>query len=865
MILASFNTALTVYAGRFARFRHGKNSLMKLRLLTLSLLSLLFTSEMLAQCPSGRIRNDATGSTRNIDLCTADGQQDEITFRTDFQINSNIAVIISDTRGDILASRLGQTFDFEGFANGKCRAFLVSFTGLLTATIGENVYSIDLSTDCFELSDNFIEIEHNAPVAGSITDNNGRSFVPLCVGDGSSDFVGYEVSGDDSDRYVYLITDINGNVEKVDYNDFEDFDFDDPGTSHIYGLAFNGDLRIRRGENIFTDELVDGCFDLTDDFITIERSEVDGGELRVDGEEHIVVDSTTSQAPRIDRSSSSTSPFTYVIIDRSSIIRGFSQGPNVDLSFLPAGRYFIYAYSFTGTLQAEVGQRLFNSGVRFASQCFRISDNAIVVTKETPATTTPACVANAGEIIPVASPVLLQNGIARVDAVLDGSSVVPSSYDSVFFLTRGSMETIVALSVASPSFSVNGPDTLTIFYLNAEVTDSGSPNFIDLSLIQFGVTTIGQFAASIMDSGVCADLTIPGAEVIVLPDPTFCNAFAGGSIHVDPTVELINGEATIEAIPDGSASIPVDAELTYILSQGFDQTIIALNDIPSFTVTATGQYAIHALAAETTDPSSLNFLDRSAYVSNSLTIFDAFDGIFAEGICADIELFGPEFQVTSGSSCAAFSGTVTATADTVDLSGPMVRISATPDGNAVIPTNFDRTYVLSFGPNKIVQAISAIPRFDVLTTGEYFIHAWVGEFTDPFSVDFVDLSLIRQGIAPVSDIILLIQGSGICSSIDELGTPIVVEQPFQTLGLQLRPIQVGDYLRIGNAKASQAQQGKLILTDQLGRVISSKSIQLSVHPQTFELEVLNAQTRVAFLTLIGAEDGMIKTQGLMLN
>ncbi len=838
---------------------------MTLRLLILSFLGLLITSEVLAQCPSGRIRNEATGSTRDLELCTGDGLPDEITFQTDFQVSSSVAVIITDKQGDILASQVGLTYDFEGLANGECQAFVLSYTGSLTATIGENVYSADLSSDCFELSDNSIDVEHSAPVAGSITDNDGLSFVPLCVGDGSSDYISYEVTGDDADRYVYLIVDVNGNVEKVDYNDYENFEFRAPGTSYVYGLAYSGDLRIRRGQNIFTDQLVDGCYDLTDDFITIQRSQVEGGRLRVDGEEHIDVDSTTSQAPLIDRTSSSTSPFIYVIIDQSRIIRGFSQGPRVDLSFLPAGKYFIYAYGYTGTIQAEIGQRLWDSGVRFASQCFLMSDNAIVVTKSTPATTTATCTAQAGEISAVASPVMLQNGIARVEAVVDGSAVVPSSYDSVFFLTVGPLETIIALSITSPNFSVNSPDTFNVFYLNAEVTDSGSPDFVDLSLIQFGVTTIGQIATSIMDNGVCADLTIPGAEVIVLPDPTVCTAFAGSSFPVEPTVELMNGEATIEVLPDGSASLPADAELTYVLSQGFDQTIIGLSDTPTFTVTAAGSYAIHALVAETSDPTSLNYLDRSAWVSNAITIFDAFDAIFAEGICADLDLFGAGIQVTSGSSCAAFSGTVTAASDTVFISGSMVRISATPDGNAVVPTNFDRTYVLSFGPNKIVQAISAIPRFDIMDEGEYYIHAWVGEFTDMQSVDYVDLAAIRQGIAPISDIILQIQGSGICSSIDEEGTPVVVERIIPSLALQLRPTQVGGYLRIGNAYAAQAQSGQLQLTDQVGRVITSKRVTLSTQPQTFEIEVLNAPQGVYFLSLIGNVDGVIATQGLLLN
>lgn len=839
---------------------------MKLRLLSSFILCLFFVLEASAQCSSGRISNDATGSTQSIELCTRDGQADEVTFRPDYQVTTDVATIITNTRGQILASAPGRTFDFEGFAEGTCRALLLSYTGTLTTTIGDNVYSVPLSTGCYRLSSNFIQINHRVPVAGSITDSRGMSSASICVGDSTPDYIGYSVSGQDADRYVYLITDVDGNVEMVDFDTFENFGNLAPGTSLVYGLAYSGQLLVQPGQNIFTDPLVDGCFDLTDDFITIVRNDVDGGQLKVGGEEHIQVDSSTSQAPFVVRTSTSASPYTYVIIDERSIIRGFSRGPAVDLSFLPAAKYFIYAYSYTGNIQAEVGQRLWDSGVRFASGCFMMSDNAIVVTKTTPASTTSSCLAYAGEISAVASPVTIQNGIARVEAIQDGSAIVPSSYDSVYFLTVGPSETIIALSIAGPNFSVSNPDTLTIYYLNAEVTDAGSPDFIDLGAIQFGVTTMGQLAASIMDSGVCADLTNPGAEVIVLPDPSPpCNIFSSSVIQVLGTVPLVNGEATLEATPDGGASLPASAELTFILSQGFEQTIIALSDTPSFDVTEVGQYAIHALAAETSDPTSLNYLDRSDWVSNELDIFDAFDVINAEGICAFIDLFGAEFQVTSGSSCAAFAGTVTPATDTVFLANGMVRITATPDRNAVVPLNFDRTYVLSFGPNKIIQAISAIPRFDVTSTGDYFIHPWVGEFTDPNAVDYVNLNAIQQGISPISDIVLQIQGSGICSSIDENGANVFVEQTISTIALQLRPVRVGEYLRVGNAYASQPQQGQLVVLDALGREVTRKVIQLSDQPQTFEIGGVRVPGGVYYLSLIGAIDGVLTSQGFLLN
>ncbi len=123
--------------------------------------------------------------------------------------------------------------------------------------------------------------------------------------------------------------------------------------------------------------------------------------------------------------------------------------------------------------------------------------------------------------------------------------------------------------------------------------------------------------------------------------------------------------------------------------------------------------------------------------------------------------------------CPANAGTLTA--DELESCAGSI-ISATPNGDQVVPANYEVLYVLTSGAGLVVQETSLTPFFSVNDQGNYTIHTLVAEINDPNSPDYLNPILIVPGVTTGFDVnALLLQGGGsICGSLDVSGAAITV-------------------------------------------------------------------------------------------
>jgi len=114
-------------------------------------------------------------------------------------------------------------------------------------------------------------------------------------------------------------------------------------------------------------------------------------------------------------------------------------------------------------------------------------------------------------------------------------------------------------------------------------------------------------------------------------------------------------------------------------------------------------------------------------------------------------------------TCTANAGTLIVDSNPVCLVAGSATISATPQGNATVPTGYSTTYVLAIGG--VIQSISNSPVFTVNTISNYTIHTLV------YDPNTLDLSIIMPTVTPAQDVVnLLIQGGGsICAALDLAG------------------------------------------------------------------------------------------------
>jgi plastocyanin len=359
--------------------------------------------------------------------------------------------------------------------------------------------------------------------------------------------------------------------------------------------------------------------------------------------------------------------------------------------------------------------------------------------------------------------VCFENNEATLSATVEVSPVVPVGFSTVYVLTEGAGLVIVD-AAAAPDFVVDAEGDYTIHTL---VYD---PNTLDISTVEFGVTTGFDVNALLIQGGgtICASLDVAGTafSVEVCPEP--CDALAGTLTPGPAEPCLDNGEATLSATADGNAVVPTDYSTVYVLTEGAGLVIIQADATPEFTVTAEGDYTIHTLVY---DP---NTLDLGIIEFGVTTGFDV-NGLLIQGggtICASLDVTGAAFTVEECVVvCDAAAGTLSG-GGTVCFEAGSATLTATADGNAVVPTDYSTVYVLTEGAGLVILQAGATPEFTVTAEGDYTIHTLV------YDPNTLDLGIIEFGVTTGFDVNgLLIQGGGtICASLDVTGAAFTVEE-----------------------------------------------------------------------------------------
>ena len=84
--------------------------------------------------------------------------------------------------------------------------------------------------------------------------------------------------------------DPDGNILGVPPSNSQNFEGAGVGTCLVWGLSYSGALTAAPGDNVNTDALSDGEYDLSDNYITVYRDEPDGGTVATtDGETEVTI------------------------------------------------------------------------------------------------------------------------------------------------------------------------------------------------------------------------------------------------------------------------------------------------------------------------------------------------------------------------------------------------------------------------------------------------------------------------------------------------------------------------------------------------------------------------------------------------
>ncbi len=208
-----------------------------------------------------------------------------------------------------------------------------------------------------------------------------------------------------------------------------------------------------------------------------------------------------------------------------------------------------------------------------------------------------------------------------------------------------------------------------------------------------------------------------------------------------------------------------------------------------------------------------------------------------------------DFNLAVTCVCTADGGTTTAGASPVCLTGGSAVVSATADGNQVVPVGYVTGYALT--QSGIVQQVGASPSFTVTAGGTYIIHTFV---YDPNTIN--PATAIGLPAATVNG--LLIQGGGsICAGLDLTGASIVVDLCVSIAEAVENGMEV--YPNPSNGQFVVEVRGveadvQIIVTDLAGRQVYSEGVTIN---GSFRKELNLNVAKGSYLLQIATLDGSV--------
>ncbi|WP_178988092.1 T9SS-dependent choice-of-anchor J family protein [Winogradskyella schleiferi] len=377
----------------------------------------------------------------------------------------------------------------------------------------------------------------------------------------------------------------------------------------------------------------------------------------------------------------------------------------------------------------------------------------------------------------------------------DGTVDDDEDYDFFIdeFIVRTPLACVSAVVDSSDIFDDCGNSQ---FYVDIDITTVGDATQINDGTTTFAITGTGVLQVGPYTDGSSVTLTVEHADVA-------CNFSLGDFTYTCPPANDLFADAIVIACGDVVSGTTIGA--TQDESDAPEDATVeddtpADNDSPWVWYSFTGTGVSEIVTLSTCGTANTDF-DTELFVytgtSGALTLIDdGYDecGGSTENYAAETSFTSDgtttyyvavggwnvgsvgnfQLTVTCVEECTADAGTLTADATPVELDGSTT-ISATPNGDIVVPTDYDVTYVLTSGASLVIEQAGATPSFDVTTTGDYTIHTLVAETTDNTDPNYLDLGVIVFGTTTGGDVLGIVSTNNLCASLDVTGAPIVVE------------------------------------------------------------------------------------------
>jgi hypothetical protein len=249
----------------------------------------------------------------------------------------------------------------------------------LLVSIGDTLTdSTVISTDCVELSGNFLTINWREPEAGKVLGQADKNIIYSCEDAASTvTFNHQEAIGT---NYMYVLTK-DSIILGYAKNSFQ-LDSLSAGDYLVYGVSYTGVLEDTIGVNIFHTPLATGCFSVSKEAVKVARTTPVSTLVATADFQPTINICTNDEAEQtievFNTGGNIGVDYAYFLTDVEGNVLSIYEDGNIKIAGNQGGKLRIWGASYTGKLTIKHGQNITID--RISDECALLSMNAVELT-----------------------------------------------------------------------------------------------------------------------------------------------------------------------------------------------------------------------------------------------------------------------------------------------------------------------------------------------------------------------------------------------------------------------------------------------------------------------------------------------------
>ena len=297
-------------------------------------------------------------------------------------IESNVArktFLLTNANGKILAIfNNNQIPNIDKINDLVLRIYGLGYNGTLNAKVDSSVLGKNLSSGCFQLSENFLSINRNNLSGGFVALSNNQNQQQICPTDSAANLLTFKIIAAQGQKLIYLITNVNNIIIDTTSKNSYDFIHQDIGDYRVYGLSYNGEFSGKTGISINDPSLSEDCFGLSSNYISVAKRNPIAGFVVMD-DANTLLQNCPSDANfpsrQIRTIGNNSGNQCFVIFDENQFIVDILFNPTIYPTEYPSGKYKIVSISFNGALNIKKGDKWGSKAP--STSCYSISGNEV--------------------------------------------------------------------------------------------------------------------------------------------------------------------------------------------------------------------------------------------------------------------------------------------------------------------------------------------------------------------------------------------------------------------------------------------------------------------------------------------------------